>query len=116
MRRWRERWPARQAGALADLPVADRLAAAPRAGRPATITAAPTWPLVALAGAAPPPPTRPISQWTGRALAAAMVTPGILEPSAPRQAARWLKRGTANRSGSALGGPRRALTGTLRRA
>jgi putative transposase len=103
VRLWRARWRGLQAVSLADLPVADRLTDAPRAGRPPTITAAQTCQIVALACAAPATTDRPISQWTAREIAAEIVKQGILERISPRHAARLLKRGTSNRTASAIG-------------
>lgn len=103
VRLWRDRWRALQAVSLTDLPVAARLADAPRAGRPPTITAAQTCQIVALACAAPATTERPISQWTARELADEIVKQGILERISPRHAARVLKRGTSSRTASAIG-------------
>jgi putative transposase len=103
VRLWRDRWRALQAVALADLPLEDRLSDAPRAGRPPTITAAQTCQIVALACAAPATTERPISQWSGRELAAEIIKQGILDRISPRHAARLLKRGTSNRTASAIG-------------
>jgi transposase len=103
VRLWRDRWRGLQATSLADLPVADRLTDAPRSGRPATITAAQTCQIVALACAAPATTARPISQWTGRELADEIIKQGILERISPRHAARLLKRGTSNPTASAIG-------------
>ena len=62
VRLWRGRWLGLQPVALADLSVADRLADAPRAGRAPQRTAEQQCRSVALAGAAPSPSGRPISQ------------------------------------------------------
>ena len=103
VRLWRDRWRLLQAVSLEDLPLAARLSDAPRAGRPPRITAAQTCQIVALACAAPSTTDRPISQWTARELAAAIIEQGILERISPRHAARLLKRGTSNRTASATG-------------
>ncbi len=103
VRLWRDRWRAVQAVSLADLPVADRLTDAPRAGRPPTITAAQTCQIVALACAAPATTDRPISHWTAREIAAEIVAQGILDRISPRHAARLLKRAISNRIASATG-------------
>ena len=68
-RLWRQRWLTRQPIALADLDVADRLADAPRSGKPARITAAQVCQIVELACDAPERSGRPISQWTAREIA-----------------------------------------------
>src|SRR5215831_12968623 len=94
--RWRHRWIGLQAAALEDLPVEDRLSDAPRPGRPAQITAEQTCQIVALACAQPT--DRPISQWTGRELAEAVVQRGIAPQISGRHAKRLLKRGTSNRT------------------
>jgi putative transposase len=103
VRLWRARWRQGAAVALADLPVAARLADAPRSGRPATITADQTCRIVALACAAPALTGRPVSQWTHRELADAIVAQEILPRISPRHAGRLLKRGTSNRTASAIG-------------
>jgi putative transposase len=103
VRLWRERWRGLQAVALAELPVEERLRDAPRAGRPALITAAQTCQIVALACAAPATTQRPIRQWTAREIAAEIIDQGILERISPRHAARLLKRGPSNRTASAIG-------------
>ena len=90
--RWRRRWIGLQAAALEDLPVEDRLTDAPRPGRPAQITAEQTCRIVALA--CEQPTDRPISQWTGRELADAVVQRGIVPQISGRHAKRLLKRGT----------------------
>ncbi len=103
VRRWRARWRQCAAVALADLPVPARLADAPRPGRPPTITADQTCRIVALACAAPALTGRPISQWTHRELADAIIAQQILPRISPRHAGRLLKRGTSNRIASAIG-------------
>jgi putative transposase len=103
VRLWRQRWLGFAGVALADLSVADRLADAPRAGRPARITAEQYCQMVALACAAPSASGRPISRWTGRELAAELVARGIVEAISPRHAARLLKRGTSGPTASATG-------------
>jgi putative transposase len=94
--RWRQRWIGLQAAALEDLPVEDRLTDAPRPGRPAQITAEQTCQIVAFA--CEQPTDRPISQWTGRELAEAVVQRGIVAQISGRHAKRLLKRGTSNRT------------------
>jgi putative transposase len=94
--RWRRRWIGLQAAALEDLPVEDRLTDAPRPGRPAQITAEQTCQIVAFA--CEQPTERPISHWTGRELAEAVVQRGIVPQISGRHAKRLLKRGTSNRT------------------
>jgi putative transposase len=92
--RWRQRWIGLQAAALEDLPGEDRLTDVPRPGRPAQITAEHTCQIVAFA--CEQPTDRPISQWTGRELAEAVVQRGIVPQISGRHAKRLLKRGTSN--------------------
>ena len=102
-RLWRGRWLGLRPVALADLGVEERLADAPRSGKPAGITAEQTCRIVALACEAPGASGRPISQWTGREIADEIVARGILPAISPRHAARLLKRGTSSRTASATG-------------
>jgi putative transposase len=101
VRTWRMRWIGLQAASLDELPVKERLADAPRLGRPCQITAEQTCQMVAMA--CEQPKERPISQWTGREIAEEMVARGIIQQISPRHAARLLKKGTSNRIGSAIG-------------
>jgi putative transposase len=103
VRLWRQRWCAFQSVALEDVPVPARLADAPRPGCPARITAEQVCRIVALACEAPSTIGRPISQWSGREVAAEIVARGIVPTLSPRHAARLLKRGTSNRIVSATG-------------
>lgn len=102
-RLWRGRWLALQAVALEDLSVADRLEDAPRAGRPARITDAQVCQIIELACAAPDQTGRPISQWTGREIAAEIMQRGIVDHISGRHAARLLKRGRCSRTAGAIG-------------
>jgi putative transposase len=102
-RLWRHRWLSLVGVPLAELSVAERLADAPRPGRPTRITAEQRCRIVALACAAPTRHGRPISQWTGREIAAELVEQGIVERISTRHAARLLKRGTSNPTASATG-------------
>ncbi len=103
VRLWRQRWRGFQGVALADLSVEDRLTDAPRSGSPARITAEQVCRIVAVACEAPSRSGRPISQWTGREVAAEIVARGILPTISPRHAARLLKRGASSRTASATG-------------
>ena len=103
VRRWRRRWLGLQPVALADLSVEARLGDAPRSGAPTHIGAEQVCQIVALACEAPSASGRPISQWTGREIAAEVVRRGILPTISPRHAARLLKRGTSSRTASATG-------------
>jgi len=103
VRLWRDRWAAVQDIPLAELDVAGRLADAPRPGAPARITADQVCQVVALACVAPATSGRPISQWTNQELANEITTRGIIETISPRHAARLVKRGICNPTGSAIG-------------
>jgi putative transposase len=102
-RLWRQRWRALQAVAGEDLSVAERLADAPRSGKPVRSTAAQVCQIVELACAAPDRAGRPLSQWTGRELAAEIMARGIVDRSSGRHAARLLKRGRFSRTVGATG-------------
>jgi putative transposase len=97
VRRWRERWLVCQAASLDDLPVAERLSDAPRPGAPVRITDEQVAKIVALACAPPADAERPISQWTGREIAAEIKQRGIVDQISGRHAARLLKRGISSR-------------------
>src|SRR4051794_25271538 len=80
----------------------ERLADAPRSGTPARITADQVCRIVALACETPADSARPISQWTGREVAAEVMKRGIVERISPRHAARILKIGRAEASSHPL--------------
>jgi transposase len=103
VRLWRGRWLVLQAADPAELSVEERLADAPRSGKPAGLTAEQTCRIVALACEAPGQSGRPISQWTGREVADEIVARGILPAISPRHAARLLKKATSSRIASAPG-------------
>lgn len=103
VRLWRDRWVRVQAVPLKDLDAAERLADAPRPGAPARITAEQVCAIVALACEAPEQAGRPISQWTGREIAAEIIQRGIVTTISTRHAARLLKRGICSRISSAIG-------------
>jgi len=96
-RRWRSRWLALQPASLDDLPLAERLTDAPRPGKPVQISAEQVCQIVALACEPPKDSQRPISQWTGREIAAEIKQRGIVRSISRRHAARLLKRGLSNR-------------------
>jgi putative transposase len=98
VRLWRQRWQRFQAVALADLAVEQRLTDAPRSGSPARITPEQRCRIVALACEAPSASGRPISQWTGREIAAEIVRRGIVATISGRHAARLLKKGISSRT------------------
>ena len=103
VRLWRQRWLRRTGVAVADVPVAARLADAPRSGTPARIGPEQVARIVALACEAPGASGRPISQWSTTELAAEIMRRGIVATISPRHAARLLKRGISSRTGSGTG-------------
>jgi len=103
VRLWRLRWLALAPLPLAELSVAERLAAAPRPGGPCRITAEQVCRLTALACEAPAGAARPISQWSGREIADEAIQRGIVATISPRHASRLLKRGSSSRIASATG-------------
>src|SRR5215213_7506947 len=92
-RQWRARWRQYRDVPLEELSAAARLADAPKPGAPARLTPEQVCRIVALACELPATTGRPISQWTGRELAAEVVGRGITDRLSPRHAARLLKRG-----------------------
>jgi hypothetical protein len=86
---------------IGQLSVRERLADAPRPGAPATITAEQVCQIVALACEAPAKSERPISQWTGREIAAEIKRRNIVAQISPRHASRLLKRGISSPTASA---------------
>src|SRR5207253_1758330 len=98
VRLWRQRWQTLQDVALTDRSVAERLTDAPRSGCPARITPEQVCRIVALACEAPSAAGRPISQWTGREIAAEIVRREIVPTISGRHAARLLKKGISSRT------------------
>ncbi|MGD1940326.1 MAG: helix-turn-helix domain-containing protein [Leptolyngbyaceae cyanobacterium] len=84
---WRRRWQALQGS---ELPVAKRLADAPRAGAPATFTLEQITQQYAVACARPEQYGRPLSHWTPRELADELVKQGIVESISGRHVGRLL--------------------------
>ena len=103
VRLWRDRWVGLQGVPLAEVPVADRLADAPRPGAPVRIGAEQVCAIIALACEAPVQSDRPLSQWTAREIAEEVMRRGIVTTISPRHAARLLKRGISNPISSAIG-------------
>ncbi len=103
VRLWRDRWAALQGIDLQTLSLGERLQDAPRPGVVPKFTAEQRCQMAALACEAPAKAGRPISQWTGREIAEEMKVRGIVEQISPRHAARLLKKGDSNRTGSAIG-------------
>lgn len=102
-RLWRDRWHSFAGLALDELSVSERLADAPRPGKPTTIGAEQVCQIVALACEAPEKSGRPISQWTGREMADELIRRGIVATISPRHAQRLLKRGICNPIASVTG-------------
>lgn len=90
--RWRNRWAKAQKISYEDLSIEDRLQDGPRPGAPARITADQRCQIEALACERPENSERPISQWTGREIAAEVMKRKIVESISGRHAARLLKR------------------------
>jgi putative transposase len=103
VRLWRSRWRSLQAIPLAELSVEERLADAPRPGKPVRITDEQVCQIVALACEAPEHSGRPISQWTGREIADELKRRGIVAQISGRHAARLLKRGRSSHTAGATG-------------
>jgi transposase-like protein len=103
VRLWRDRWVGLQGIDQETLSITERLQDAPRPGVQPQITAQQRCQMAALACEAPMKAGRPISQWTGREIAEEVKSRGIVEQISPRHAARLLKKGACNRTGSALG-------------
>ena len=91
-RLWRGRWLDLQAIPLSEFSIAERLEDLPRPGAPPRITADQVCQIVALACEKPEASERPISQWTGREIAAEIMKRGIVAHISSRHAARLLKR------------------------
>jgi len=87
VRLWRARWRGRPGN------VVERLADAPKSGRPARITPEQICQIVALGCEIPADSDRPISQWTHRELADEIMGRGIVDRISARHAGRLLKRG-----------------------
>jgi transposase len=104
---WRDRWVGLQAVPEDDLGVAERLADAPRSGRPCRITAEQICRVVALACEAPATSGRPITHWSGREVADEIIRRGIVDRISPRHAGRLLKTDRPQAApGPALADPR----------
>jgi transposase len=90
-RLWRNRWVGLSGVPAVDLSIEDRLADAPRAGRPARIAPEQVCAIVALACEAPARSGRPITHWSGREIADEIVARGVVARLSPRHAGRLLK-------------------------
>jgi transposase len=93
VRLWRERWLHLQPIPLTELSPEERLEDLARPGAPARISATQRCQIEALACEKPEASDRPISQWTGREIAAEIIKRGIVEQISARHAGRLLKRG-----------------------
>jgi putative transposase len=100
VRLWRDRWVAT---ALKEKGIEERLADAFRPGAPAHISVQQRCQMEVLACEAPSQSGRPISQWSGREIAQEMIQRGIVKQISRRHAARLLKKGAFNHTGSAIG-------------
>lgn len=108
VRLWRDRWAGWQeneqekseqdAGSLVQ-----RFADAPRPGAIPKFTVEQRAQMAAFACEAPAKAGRPISQWTGREIADELKEREIVSQISPRHAARLLKKGASNRTGSVIG-------------
>jgi transposase len=98
VRLWRGRWLELEAIRWEDLSVAERLDDLPRPGAPSHLSADQVCQIEQMACQAPEKTGRPISQWTGREIAAELVARGIVESISPRHAARLLKGGRFSRT------------------
>lgn len=96
VRLWRQRWLLLLPVPLSELSVEERLADAPRSGKPATITDEQVCRIVALACEAPSQSGRPITHWSGQEIAEEIKQRGIVKTISARHAARLLKRGLSN--------------------
>jgi len=88
---WRNRFAKAQTISYEDLSLEDRLQDGPRPGAPARITADQRCKIEALACEKPENSERPISQWTGREIAAEVMKRKIIDNISARHAARLLK-------------------------
>jgi putative transposase len=102
-RLWRDRWAGFQGVDLEAVSLRERLQDASRPGVAPTFTPEQRAQMAALACEAPGSARRPISQWTGREIADELKTRGIVTQISPRHAARLLKKGASNRTGSGTG-------------
>jgi putative transposase len=108
VRLWRDRWARWQQidhekSDQQAVSLARRLRDAPRPGAVPKFTAEQRAQMAALACGAPAKTGRPISLWTGREIADELKKRGVVSQISPRHAARLLKKGASNRTGSAIG-------------
>ena len=98
VRLWRRRWCELELIGLDDLSVEECLEDLPRPGAPARLSGDQVCQIEQLACEAPEKSGRPISQWTGREIAAELVARGIVATISARHAARLLKKGDCSRT------------------
>jgi transposase len=98
VRLWRRRWRELAPIGLDDLSVEERLDDLPRPGAPSQLTADQVCQIEQMACEAPEKAGRPISQWTGREIAAELIARGIVGSISARHAARLLKKGDCSRT------------------
>jgi putative transposase len=108
VRLWRDRWANWQEsdheeGREPPVHLLERLQDAPRPGAVPKFTAEQRAQMAVLACEAPAKTGCPISQWTGREIADELQQRGIVTEISPRHAARLLKKGASNPTGSATG-------------
>lgn len=100
VRYWRKRW---QQGADGRA-VSERLADAPRSGKPPTYTAEQICAIVAMTCEKPSDSERPISHWSQREIADEAMRRGLVPSISQRSVGRFLKkRPTSSRIGSVTG-------------
>jgi transposase len=87
VRLWRARWGATSAA------VTERLADAPKSGRPVRFTPEQICAIMALACECPAEADRPITHWSARELADESISRGIVDRISPRHIGRVLKSG-----------------------
>jgi transposase len=97
VRLWRQRWRKLEPIAWDDLSAEERLDDLPRPGAPARLTADQVCQMDQVACEAPEKAGRPISQWTGREIAAELMARRIVQTISARHAARLLKKGDCSR-------------------
>lgn len=101
VRLWRRRWRELAPIGLDDWSVEERLEDLPRSGAPSRLSADQVCQIEQVACEAPEHAGRPISQWTGREIAAERVARGMVRSISARHAARLLKGGRFSRTGCA---------------
>jgi putative transposase len=99
VRYWCKRWRRAPEGQS----VSERLADAPRSGKPPTYTAEQICAVVAMTCERPEDSDRPISQWSQREIADEAMRRGLVPRISQRSVGLLKKRPTSNRIGSATG-------------